>query len=134
MDMSVPYDPAVANLSLSDPNCINAGDECTAYYAAQNASQAAVSWAYQFEYGHWATYYYVIGKIPSMKSFLRTGASLLMKEHFEAFRLLSLFLHLLGASAGDALEADTLGDFTLTVLQSSDCCFWPMSSLLSRII
>lgn len=62
MDMSVPYNPAVVNLSLSDPNCINAGDECTAYYAAQNASQAAISWAYQFEYGHWVTYYYVISK------------------------------------------------------------------------
>jgi len=60
--MSTPYNPAVVNLSLSDPNCINAGDECTAYYAAQNASQAAISWAYQFEYGHWVTYYYVISK------------------------------------------------------------------------
>jgi hypothetical protein len=64
MDMSVPYNPAVVNLSLSDPNCIDAGDSCNAYYAAQNASQAAVSWAYQFEYGHWATYYYIISKTP----------------------------------------------------------------------
>jgi hypothetical protein len=83
----MPSDPAAANLSLSDPNCINAGDECTAYYAASNASQDAVSWAYQFEYGHWATYYYVIGKILSVKSFSRTRASLVIGERSKARRL-----------------------------------------------
>jgi hypothetical protein len=61
MDMSgMTMDPTVANLSLSDPKCIQAAEACTAFYAAENASQAAVPWASQFEYGHWTTYYYVI--------------------------------------------------------------------------
>jgi len=79
MDMSVPYNPTVVNLSLSDPACINAGDECNAYYAAQNASQDTISWAYQFEYGHWATYYYVISEYwpfpsPSIVVYISTPA------------------------------------------------------------
>lgn len=114
MDMSVPYNPDVVNLSLSDPDCINAGDECNAFYAAQNASQAAVSWAYQFEYGHWVTYYYVISMTPSIKSFLRTDESLVTNDHIEAFQ--------------------DLDGFTLIVIQSLDYCFWPMPSPLSRII
>ena len=82
----MPYDPLVVNLSLSDPNCINAEDECTAYYAAQNASQDEISWAYQFEYGHWVTYYYVISKIPSPNHcskgvwFLDAGFSVLQMQ------------------------------------------------------
>jgi hypothetical protein len=61
MDMSgMTMDPTVANLSLSDPKCIQAAEACTAFYAAENASQAAVPWASLFEYGHWTTYYYVI--------------------------------------------------------------------------
>ena len=52
--LSSPY----ANLPLTDPKCMN--DSCIAYYGAHNASQAAVSWTWQFEYGHWVTYYYVI--------------------------------------------------------------------------
>jgi hypothetical protein len=53
-------DPTVANLSLSDPKCIQAAEACIAFYAAENASQAAVPWASLFEYGHWTTYYYII--------------------------------------------------------------------------
>ncbi|KAJ9213742.1 hypothetical protein DTO166G4_4673 [Paecilomyces variotii] len=60
MDMPMSSDPAVSHLPLSDPNCIKAEDACIAYYAAANASQDAISWSYQFQYGHWATYYYVI--------------------------------------------------------------------------
>ena len=47
-----------ANLSLSDPNCTD--ESCQAFLNAENESQAAVSWAFQFQYGHWVTYYYVI--------------------------------------------------------------------------
>jgi hypothetical protein len=82
MDMSVPYDPAVVNLSLLDPNCINAGDSCTAYYAAQNTSQATVSWAYQFKYGHWATYYFIISKIPRCNIILFNGNIAAISEDF----------------------------------------------------
>jgi predicted ferric reductase len=60
MDMSMPMDPTVANLSLSDPKCVKAAEACLEFYAAENASQAAIPWASLFEYGHWATYYYVI--------------------------------------------------------------------------
>jgi hypothetical protein len=63
-DMSEPFNPAVVNLLMSDPDCTNAGDWCNAYYAPQNASRAAMSWANQFEYGHWATYYFGISKNP----------------------------------------------------------------------
>jgi cytochrome b561 len=56
----MPMDPTVANLTLSDPKCVQAAEACIAFYAAENASQEAVPWASQFEYGHWATYYWVI--------------------------------------------------------------------------
>ena len=36
-----------ANLSLSDPNCID--ESCQAFLDAENESQATISWAYQFE-------------------------------------------------------------------------------------
>ena len=51
-------DSPFANLSLTDARCAN--DSCLAYYRAHNASQAAISYTWQFEYGHWVTYYYVI--------------------------------------------------------------------------
>lgn len=58
MDMSPESaDPSIANLPLTDPRCIN--ESCTAFYAAENASQAATPWAGQFEYGHWVTWYYL---------------------------------------------------------------------------
>lgn len=56
MDMSMPSDPAVANLSLDDPKCVQAAEDCKAFSVAENASQAAVSWAGQFLYGHYVTY------------------------------------------------------------------------------
>lgn len=49
-----------ADLPLSDPRCVAAKKNCTAYSAAANASQAATPYAGQFEYGKWATYYYVV--------------------------------------------------------------------------
>ena len=51
-------DPTVANLSLSDPRCNS--DDCIAFEAAHNYSQATVSYYYQYEYGHWTTWYYII--------------------------------------------------------------------------
>ena len=53
-----PADPAVRNLSLSDPRCNS--DACLAFETAHRASQAAVSYKYQFEYGHWTTWFYLI--------------------------------------------------------------------------
>ena len=51
-------DPIVANLSLNDPRCNS--DDCLAFEAAHNYSQATVSYYYQYEYGHWTTWYYLI--------------------------------------------------------------------------
>ncbi|KAI9849123.1 MAG: hypothetical protein M1837_005353 [Sclerophora amabilis] len=53
-----PKDPTVAHLPLTDPRCNT--DSCTAFEAAHNASQAQVSYYWQFEYGHWTTWYYLI--------------------------------------------------------------------------
>jgi len=58
MDMGA-MDPEVMNLPLTDPRCIRAAEGCMAFWAAENASQAAISWASQFEYGHFLTYYWV---------------------------------------------------------------------------
>lgn len=54
-----PLSTVTAYLPLSDPRCVAAKENCTAYSAARNASQAATPYARQFEYGKWATYYYV---------------------------------------------------------------------------
>ncbi|KAF2816241.1 uncharacterized protein BDZ99DRAFT_458126 [Mytilinidion resinicola] len=48
----------ITNLPLSDPLCAN--DTCLAYKAGHAASQAQISWASQFEYGHYTTWYYII--------------------------------------------------------------------------
>lgn len=40
----------IADLPLNDPRCIAAGDDCLAFWAAHNASQATTPWAGQFEY------------------------------------------------------------------------------------
>ena len=58
MDMMNP-DPAAANLPLSDPRCNS--EACNAFYAGENASQAAVSWTFQAEYAKWTTWYYLAG-------------------------------------------------------------------------
>ena len=57
MDMETPVDPAVANLPLSDPGC-NSSD-CTAFALAINISQTVTPFAGQFDYGHYATWYYL---------------------------------------------------------------------------
>ena len=49
--------PAIANLPLSDPRCNS--EACIAFYAGENASQAAVSWKFQAEYARWTTWYYL---------------------------------------------------------------------------
>ena len=46
-----------ANLSLSDPRCNN--DSCRAFYNAHQESQKQVSYYYQYEYGHFTTWYYL---------------------------------------------------------------------------
>ena len=57
--MAEPVDPIITNLPLSDPACIRAAEACTAFYAAANASQAAVPWVGQIAYGRWLMYYWV---------------------------------------------------------------------------
>ena len=58
MNMGGDTDPTLANLPLSDPRCVD--ESCLAFKAAEDASQAATPWTYQFEYGHWVTWYYII--------------------------------------------------------------------------
>ena len=55
---SGPLDPTVRNLSLSDPRCNS--DSCLEFEIAHKASQAAISYTYQFKYGHWTTWFYLI--------------------------------------------------------------------------
>lgn len=55
--LSHPPPSTIASLPLSDPRCNN--DSCVAFYTAHNASQAEVSYAYQYYYGHFCTYYYL---------------------------------------------------------------------------
>ena len=57
MNMGAGGASSVANLPLSDPRCNSVA--CTAFYAAENASQAAVSYSWQYQYGHWTTWYYL---------------------------------------------------------------------------
>ncbi|KAJ8129846.1 hypothetical protein O1611_g3783 [Lasiodiplodia mahajangana] len=45
------------DLPLSDPRCNS--DECAAFKAAHVASQAAVSYYHQYDYGHYVTWYYL---------------------------------------------------------------------------
>ncbi|OTB00853.1 hypothetical protein M426DRAFT_323967 [Hypoxylon sp. CI-4A] len=62
MSMSMPMgDDAssgnVTNLPLSDPRCNS--DSCDAFKVAHQASQAAVSYDHQYDYGHYTTWYYL---------------------------------------------------------------------------
>ena len=52
-------DPSVANLPLGDPRYVAAMENYLLFWATENRSQE-VPFAIQFEYGHWATCYYVI--------------------------------------------------------------------------
>lgn len=59
MDMG--HDSPVSNttnLPLSDPRCNS--DSCLAFKEAHQASQAQISWASQFLYGHYTTWYYLV--------------------------------------------------------------------------
>ncbi|KAI1370515.1 ferric reductase like transmembrane component-domain-containing protein [Hypoxylon crocopeplum] len=47
----------VTDLPLSDPLCNS--DACDAFKAAHQASQAAVSYDHQYDYGHYTTWYYL---------------------------------------------------------------------------
>ena len=59
MSLHSSYGPnPLEGLPLTDPRCNN--DSCTAFEAAHNLSQATVSYALQFDYGHWTTWYYAI--------------------------------------------------------------------------
>ena len=59
MSLHSSYGPnPIENLPLTDPKCNN--DSCAAFQAAHNHSQATVSYTHQFEYGHWAAWYYAI--------------------------------------------------------------------------
>lgn len=48
----------VTNLPLSDPSCNS--DACLAFKAAHDASQVQISYASQFWYGHYTTWYYLV--------------------------------------------------------------------------
>ncbi|KAL9038895.1 MAG: hypothetical protein Q9214_005098, partial [Letrouitia sp. 1 TL-2023] len=50
-------DLIVFSLPLSDPRCNN--DSCRAFEVAHKESQAAVSYYWQYEYGHWTTWLYL---------------------------------------------------------------------------
>jgi hypothetical protein len=58
MAMSATGNVNSTNLPLSDPACNS--DTCLAYKVAHAASQAQVSWASQFEYGHYTAYFFSI--------------------------------------------------------------------------
>lgn len=59
--MSMGSDPDassnITNLPLSDPLC--SSDSCLAFKTAHAASQAAVSYYHQYDYGHYTTWYYL---------------------------------------------------------------------------
>ncbi|KAI1120961.1 ferric reductase like transmembrane component-domain-containing protein [Nemania abortiva] len=58
MSMSgIPSGSSTSDLPLSDPRCNS--DECAAFKAAHVASQAAVSYYHQYDYGHYTTWYYL---------------------------------------------------------------------------
>lgn len=50
-------DPSLVNATINDPACVRAGDACPAFAAAHKASQAAVSYYHQFDYGHYVSWY-----------------------------------------------------------------------------
>ncbi|ORY04196.1 ferric reductase like transmembrane component-domain-containing protein [Clohesyomyces aquaticus] len=56
-DVWPPVVPSMTYLPLDDPNCIN--ESCTAFYAAENASQAAIPFDSLNVYGHWMTWFYL---------------------------------------------------------------------------
>ncbi|KAL7623127.1 ferric reductase [Parahypoxylon ruwenzoriense] len=58
----------VTDLPLSDPRCDS--DACTAFKAAHQASQAAVSYDHQYEYGHYTTWYYLAAIGVTMLAYL----------------------------------------------------------------
>ncbi|KAI9730040.1 MAG: hypothetical protein M1818_008309 [Claussenomyces sp. TS43310] len=53
-----PAPSSIANLPLSNPLCNS--DSCDAYETAHDASQVQISWASQFDYGLWVTYFYCL--------------------------------------------------------------------------
>jgi len=55
--MSITVVGNTTNLPLSDPFCNT--DKCLAFKAAHAASQSAVSYYYQYHYGHFTTWYYL---------------------------------------------------------------------------
>ncbi|KAL0954202.1 hypothetical protein HGRIS_005330 [Hohenbuehelia grisea] len=60
MSMHMGDTPSSSNttdLPLSDPLCNS--DACAAFKAAHQASQAAVSYYHQYDYGHYTTWYYL---------------------------------------------------------------------------
>ncbi|KAK9485284.1 hypothetical protein V1527DRAFT_467100 [Lipomyces starkeyi] len=71
MDMSTGNaDTSVADLPLNDLRCVKA-EAYTAFYAAENASQAAVPRATQFYYGHdWVIIVGIVCTLPLLPSHL----------------------------------------------------------------
>ncbi|RMZ82788.1 hypothetical protein DV738_g1624, partial [Chaetothyriales sp. CBS 135597] len=58
MSTSLPYiGSATENLTLSNPSCNN--DSCKAFYDAHQLSQKLTSYAKQFDYGHYVTWFYL---------------------------------------------------------------------------
>jgi hypothetical protein len=59
MSSGQPYiDSPTENLTLSDPRCNN--DSCKAFYNAHQLSQKLTSYAHQYDYGHYISWYLVV--------------------------------------------------------------------------
>jgi hypothetical protein len=56
-DVWPPVVPSMTDLPITDPLCVN--ESCTAFYAAENASQAAIPFDSLGKYAHWMTWYYI---------------------------------------------------------------------------
>ena len=74
---------SLKTLLLTDPQCNN--DSCLAFQAAHNLSQKQVSYALQYQYGHWLSWYYAViiflAMLVYLSQFYRIGR-IGSKNHF----------------------------------------------------
>lgn len=109
-------DANITFLSLSDPLCDNA--TCLEFYTAYKRSQAQISWASQFEYGKWVSYFYCIliflfmvrhvyDRINSKRKRQQTPAPNVKHRLLAAFRYCTY--RRLPGRIGDSLDLPTLG-------------------------
>jgi hypothetical protein len=122
------------DLPLTDPRCKN--DSCTAYYNAHIESQAQISWASQFLYGHYVSWYYaiVIFAFAALHQVRRirdanphaTGSEVGILDQSKA-RLRSLSYRRLSGPLGCYLELPSLGVIILLA-------FFLFSSLVMALV